>query len=159
MKQYRLLHKKEIAQYQHKWYVTNRNQILAKNKEWRRMHCIDYGRSREKRLITGLNKRLYPKGSKCELCSRECNNKLKYHHWDDTNLNKGIWICHVCHSFAERVDDGVVDIYFRKKDMVERDCQLSISTTSEEKDEKFIPLRKYVDKINEETRKNTCCGN
>ena len=127
MEKYRLSHRKEMREYQHKYYMANRTKILAKNKEWRRMHCIDYGKRNKggKRLITGLNKRPYPEGGKCELCDRECNNKMGYHHWDETNLNKGIWVCHICHSFAERTDDGFIDIYLKKKETIEKDYETS----------------------------------
>ena len=122
MKQYRLTHQKEMSQYQHKYYMKNRERIIARDKEQRRLHCIDYGKKDKKRLVVGgLNKRSYPEYGKCELCNRECNNKMGYHHWDDTNLSKGIWICHICHSFAERVDSGFVDIYLNKKDSIENE--------------------------------------
>lgn len=50
----------------------------------------------------GLHKR--PKSDSCELCNGETN--LHYHHWDDNNKSKGIWVCqsNMCHNLAEAVD-------------------------------------------------------
>jgi len=52
-----------------------------------------------------LHKR--PKPNLCELCRGKA--KLDYHHWDDNNRSKGIWICSIwsknkCHHLAEAVD-------------------------------------------------------
>ncbi len=47
-------------------------------------------------------KRDKPEDNICELCG---NVKCKvYHHWDDSILGKGLWICHRCDSFAEQID-------------------------------------------------------
>jgi len=66
----------------------------------------------EKRKITGLNKRPYPRC--CELCGRE-GYRLYYHHWDSTNLNLGMWLCNPCHQFAEGVDKNYVPKYKQLK--------------------------------------------
>ncbi|GAI02239.1 unnamed protein product, partial [marine sediment metagenome] len=54
----------------------------------------------------GLHKRLKP--NHCELCG---NSKahLVYHHWDDSNKSKGIWVCNKnkCHELTEAVDFNV----------------------------------------------------
>lgn len=50
-----------------------------------------------------LNKRPYP--GKCELCPKK--GYLAYHHWDDTNLSKGIWACPKCRKLIERIDRGI----------------------------------------------------
>lgn len=39
----------------------------------------------------------------CELCNSKQKN-LSYHHWDDMNLTKGLWLCPKCHRFAEFID-------------------------------------------------------
>ncbi len=51
------------------------------------------------------NKRPHPGGSEqgaCELC--DCFKELGYHHWDDNELSKGLWVCRSCHDFAETID-------------------------------------------------------
>ena len=40
---------------------------------------------------------------KCELCNKE-NIKLDYHHWDNNNFMKGLWLCRACHWIAEDID-------------------------------------------------------
>lgn len=52
--------------------------------------------------FSGLHKR--PKPSNCELCDGKTN--LHYHHFDDDNKSKGVWICQTnkCHNLAEAVD-------------------------------------------------------
>ena len=50
------------------------------------------------------NKRPYPLDERCELCRRKKNlrrkglTRLAYHHWDDSDLSKGIWLCGKCHN-------------------------------------------------------------
>lgn len=45
-------------------------------------------------------KRNKPKG--CELCGKIV--RLSYHHWDNKNPSKGIWLCFRCHGLAESLD-------------------------------------------------------
>ena len=47
-------------------------------------------------------KREYPQDCKCELCFRE--KQLQYHHWDDNNSKRGIWVCVHCHIICEYID-------------------------------------------------------
>lgn len=51
----------------------------------------------------GLHKR--PKPDCCELCGGKIY--LGYHHWDDANKSKGVYVCHTnkCHNLAEVVDE------------------------------------------------------
>jgi len=62
-------------------------------------------------------KRSRPVDNKCELCSTsEC---YYYHHWEDTNTNRGIWICGRCHQFAEKLDKNGIELvikYLKMKD-------------------------------------------
>lgn len=55
-----------------------------------------------------------PKPDHCELCGRRTA-YLGYHHWDDSNPSKGLWLGYCCHQFAEMVDKGMVRLYFRLK--------------------------------------------
>lgn len=54
-------------------------------------------------LCLGLHKR--PKLTYCELCG-DSEIKLGYHHWDNNNKSKGIWVCrrNKCHHLVEAVD-------------------------------------------------------
>lgn len=56
--------------------------------------------------FTGLHKRQRP--DHCELCGGNPK-KLDYHHWDDNNRSKGVWVCsnmsgNKCHHLAEAID-------------------------------------------------------
>jgi len=76
-------------------------------------------RKRNTRLHTTINgvskrypvrKRPYP--SKCELCDRDTAGlgvggkdlKLYWHHWDENDLDKGIWVCRRCHYIVGFID-------------------------------------------------------
>lgn len=67
-------------------------------------HCIVHRDGVEIDLYG--TKRDYPKDRKCELCGAEGKNKrridpLDYHHWDDKNISKGMWLCQKCHRRVE----------------------------------------------------------
>lgn len=42
------------------------------------------------------------KPNTCELC--DSNVKLVYHHWDNSELERGVWVCHDCHVICELSD-------------------------------------------------------
>ena len=66
------------------------------------------------------DKRSFPTNSKCELCSSK-RKQLAYHHWDDSNLLKGMWICHSCHLLCnalERLTEVFRDKYFTLKQKI-----------------------------------------
>lgn len=91
------------------------NRIKRKDKitATRRQTCL----GTSKAIFHGLMKRNYPISNCCELCKRKVL-RLVYHHWDDLNLNQGMWICGYCHDFCERSDDGFYPIYLKlKKDI------------------------------------------
>ena len=82
--------------------------LMKKEARWKRNYRI-------KRLgiggkwVGGFNKRAY--SEICEVCGG--GGVLVYHHWDDSNPNKGLWLCRRCHSIAEiidRIDSGGKDI-------------------------------------------------
>ncbi len=64
------------------------------------------------------NKRPYPQDNKCEICHKE-NKRLQYHHWDDSNLMKGIWSCYLCHMMEEKVDKNLHIVYLKLKKILE----------------------------------------
>lgn len=63
-----------------------------------------------------VNKR--PRPNTCEVCG--CvPNKLDYHHWDDGQPEKGLWLCSSCHFMAEKIEKGLHDKYIRLKQEVD----------------------------------------
>lgn len=85
--------KKELAR---KSYYKHRDEILAR----RRKETICSSRNK---VFTNLNKRDYL--GYCELCGVE-NVRLSYHHWDDNNPSKGIWMCYHCHNMITAYEKG-----------------------------------------------------
>lgn len=105
----------------YRWRTQNRDRYNSKRREWRqknltrvRLHEQERERKHRLRLWNGKSiygdKRDYPKDECCELCGRR-SKMLGYHHYDDSDLQKGIWICSWCHGFAERFDDGYTARY------------------------------------------------
>lgn len=60
-----------------------------------------------------------PKPKSCELCGR--SSELVYHHWDNTNLLLGMWVCRACHSIIRHIEDGLVGMYLKLKDDIARE--------------------------------------
>lgn len=79
-------------------YQYSHDGLVRLCKECLRSDMIGSGDTRTR----GLHKR--PGTISCELC----NNKvfLHYHHWDDNNKSKGVWVCQTnkCHNVAEVID-------------------------------------------------------
>lgn len=71
--------------------------------EWCRECCQAYSMSYGNETFLGLHKR--PNPNFCEFCG-DGKTHLGYHHWDDSNRSKGVWVCQVnkCHNLAEAVD-------------------------------------------------------
>ena len=118
------------------YYDTHREEILAKakiryskNREKIRQYYNDYARIHHLTVsgvkLRNLNKRTWT--GYCELCGKERKN-LAYHHWDDENSSKGIWVCHMpCHQICEAVDHKTLDlaqIYIRMKRMLNKKYKL-----------------------------------
>lgn len=99
-------------EYHHHYYLTHQGPGQPYDREYRRNHVLIA--SNHVKLVG--NKRPYPVDGKCELCGRKPQ-KLGYHHYDDNDLQKGLWLCAWCHGFAERLDEGysVRYIALRKK--------------------------------------------
>ena len=98
-----------------------RDTILAYNRK-HYLHIRDGDRTI---AITGLNKRDYPE--RCEICNKN-RKRLVYHHWDDSNYNKGIWCCGRCHQIIECMDRMITDnftdfmkVYLIKKSQIEEE--------------------------------------
>ena len=121
-KEYYLSHREQICARHKLYYQTHRTQCLARSQiTYQRKrdlcHALNIGK-RQTELgtakVTGvfavyknLTKRPYPVG--CEVCASSLTLKGKpkrlfYHHWDNGNLSKGIWLCYSCHHLAEGID-------------------------------------------------------
>ena len=76
-------------------FIENMDHILELSKERYKTTCIGTIDKEGKQItIRGLHKREHK--SVCETCSHH-KERLAYHHWDDTNPSKGIWVCNKCH--------------------------------------------------------------
>lgn len=68
-------------------------------------------------IFTGkLGKREYPTNHQCEICKE--HKRLVYHHWDDNDLSKGMWICVLCHTAAHWLDKHAEDEYHLLKQKI-----------------------------------------
>lgn len=105
------LHKEERKRENRKYYQTHKEERKKYAKLYSRKHKLQSG---SKKWHYGLNKRDWT--GYCELCGRE-NTHLAYHHWDDKDLNKGIWVCFTpCHQICEQVDKNQLYLIGRYKE-------------------------------------------
>lgn len=96
---------KKWRKYQNKWNREHKEQ----KRNWQRIHSL----GQHNKVIYGLNKRPYPKDGRCEICGQK-SKRLFYHHWNDENLNMGIWVCFNCHQLAELIDKNYFSKYGEK---------------------------------------------
>ena len=137
-------HKEELKKTARHWHWQHREERLPKMRAYALRHNIE-GRGCQRRTslctrdengkqitIHGLNKRPHP--GYCELCAVG-NVKLNYHHWDNSDYNKGIWVCYKCHILVEMIDSGL-----SIKELIERygelKCKIETEFTIKE-----IPIR------------------
>jgi len=109
--------KKCAKSMQKKRYRKKRKEILKKAEEYRKKR-LDYSRNN---ILTFKGKKVKVRKRKytgyCEMCNIR-GRKLAYHHWDDSRLELGIWVCLRCHTFVELVDKGFHEKYLEfKKDL------------------------------------------
>ena len=81
-------------------YQLHRDEILAKQRRTQVGTIID-----GKETILFGHKRPYPLDHCCEVCHRYAK-LLQYHHWDHSDLSRGLWVCYNDHTLVERVDDN-----------------------------------------------------
>ena len=67
------------------------------------------------------------KPEKCEVCSK-VTRRLLYHHWNNNDLSKGLWVCDQCHRIAEGVEAvsrhvDTMKSYLDMKSIAEQDFQ------------------------------------
>jgi len=85
-----------------------RPESRARMKSYKRLHRVPDTRAykvrEENDFSSKRSNHKRPKPDYCELC--QGGNRLCWHHWDDNDRRKGIWVCTVCHMFVEGVDKG-----------------------------------------------------
>lgn len=88
------------------WIYSKKGYSESKSRKyhrvWDRKHRLTT--TGHRRLVG--NKRSYPEYQTCELCKKKKRRLLDYHHYDDNDLSKGLWLCRFCHVFAEMADKG-----------------------------------------------------
>jgi len=106
--------KEHLRQYSRDYYQKHRAEILPKMGAYHRNHRSEQLKNSRRTSLTtrdtngkvlivhGLNKRAHP--GCCEICGVK-GQRLSYHHWEDGNYNKGIWVCFHCHILCEFVDE------------------------------------------------------
>lgn len=61
-----------------------------------------------KLIILKGNKRPHPLDNKCEICEEitfgTYKSHLQYHHWNDSDISKGIWCCDKCHKLLGAIE-------------------------------------------------------
>jgi len=131
-REYATRNRDERKRYRREYYLrTRKKQLLHSHQYWQKVradplrHEEYLGRVRERyrnrilrspRLgtVLALGKRRYPENSQCEVCGLE-SKRLAYHHWDDKDFRKGLWLCYPCHKMAECYDKGRSVVYGRLK--------------------------------------------
>lgn len=86
-------------EYMVEWRKNHKKNIKKHMRKWRQHVTITTGG----RVIKG-KKRKRPIDGKCEVSGKECDKEgkpLAYHHWDDENMLKGVWVCARCHALIE----------------------------------------------------------
>jgi len=109
----------DMKQYQHDYYKRHQDRLRPRKRDWHRVHGVG------PKQASSIIKRPYPSDGNCELCHERPTKKLAYHHWDDTNVSIGIWVCQYCHGIIEGIDRGnietIITAYKEAKDRIERE--------------------------------------
>lgn len=109
-KEWRIKNKEKCKNDRHERYINNKLCAKLYSKSYSRKHNL----GTNGKVYHGLNKRPYPENGRCELCDGKNSIKKKilvYHHWDDNNMNLGVWVCFFCHGIVESIDN-IDDIEF-----------------------------------------------
>ncbi len=95
-----------------------------RNRDYKRANYIMRRKTNgDTRYLKVVNKRPY--SPICEICSRE--RRTVYHHWDNNDYSKGLWLCGACHSAAEGVEKGLSTRYTELKRELEEANVYNIS--------------------------------
>lgn len=89
------------------WYRNNKERANKRHKDYQRNYRLN-GKKAD-------GKRHYPNDQKCELCKKKKH--LAYHHWDDSDFSKGIWVCVCCHKAAHWLDENDPERYYMIKQL------------------------------------------
>ena len=101
-----------------RWRRTEKGrEKVRRHTEWVRRNYIGV------RLPNGKRKYIRVQGKRpysevCELCG-VFGKRLVYHHWDDGDYSKGLWLCQHCHNIAEAADEGLPQKYLELKKQIE----------------------------------------
>lgn len=81
------------------YYYDHKQEVLARQKLYKRQHVLRYWENGQTHDVYGVNKKPYPSDSKCMACRHK--SLLCYHHSNDHDITDGIWLCHCCHRLIE----------------------------------------------------------
>jgi len=117
----------------HRYYLRNRLKCIHSVDKYQRDNkekCIEgdkkYAKKFSRKAVTTYrngkqvviygDKRPFPKDGKCEFCRISLDDTYYgYHHWDDNDLSKGLYLCNPCHLRANVYEWDLKDNnYFRK---------------------------------------------
>jgi hypothetical protein len=107
-----------------------RNHLEENRRKRREYWKKDPERWHQEKLVTVINgKRVTfyhlhkrPRPAVCELCEK-VRKRLYYHHWDDEDVNKGLWLCGQCHRFVTRIERGDVPRYLMLKERISEELR------------------------------------
>jgi len=103
--------------YMKTWISQNKEHWLQIQREYKRRNYLTINGK-----TVRASKRLRPKDDCCELCRKQ-KNILHYHHWDDENLSKGVWVCGSCHLMITAVENPTFEMrlnqYLELKQQIE----------------------------------------
>jgi hypothetical protein len=107
-------HKKTVRKWEER-HPEFKERIKIRRKNKLRKTSIRYGNGND---IKNIIKRNYPKDEKCEICKKN-GKRLVYHHWDNDNFLKGIWICNRCHIAAHWLEEHNPNLFYNLKSKIE----------------------------------------
>jgi len=95
------------------WKIKHRKGIVARNRSYK-VHARD-NEGKHKNFYTVKRPRPYT----CELCEgllkdQGNDKRIYWHHWDDIDPSKGIWVCFRCHRFCEAIEHGLTVEHFNR---------------------------------------------
>lgn len=110
-KEYYLKNRAKMIERSTRYWIENKDKVNERNRKHARKTTLNTNG----KIHRGLQKRDYT--DVCEVCGSNAK-LLQYHHWDDNNLNIGIWVCVQCHKLVEFVENDtilLVDKYLKLK--------------------------------------------
>lgn len=125
-KEYRVEHPEytvKVDETTRRWRADNLERSKKYHRERKRRNFITI--TREGKQVSARIKGKRPWPGSCELCGK-INCILQYHHWDDSNPSKGLWLCMTCHRLAEIADSGAkTERYLELKNQVSQVAESS----------------------------------